>query len=88
MWKLNTTYFFFGGCFLGPHVQHMGVPRLGAELPLQLQAYTTATATPDPQLTEQGQGSNLQGYWSEFPKTHFDITNQPKKKLQRKLQNT
>ena len=28
----------------------MEVPRLGAELKLQLQAYTTATATPDPSL--------------------------------------
>ena len=34
--------------FLGPHVQHMEVPRLGIESELQLPAYTTATATPDP----------------------------------------
>ena len=27
---------------LGPHLQHMEVPRLGVELKLQLQAYTTA----------------------------------------------
>ena len=33
--------------FLGPHLWHMEVPRLGVELELQLPAYTTATATPD-----------------------------------------
>ena len=31
--------------FLGPHLQHMEVPRLGVESELQLPAYTTATAT-------------------------------------------
>ena len=34
--------------FLGPHPQHMEVPRLGVESELQLLAYTTATAMPDP----------------------------------------
>ena len=34
-------------CFLGPHPQHMEVPRLGVKLELQLLAYTTATAKPD-----------------------------------------
>ena len=38
-------------CFLGPHLQHMEVPRLGVELELQLLAYATATATPDPSHT-------------------------------------
>ena len=33
--------------FLGPHVWHMEVPRLGVESQLQLLAYTTATATQD-----------------------------------------
>ena len=37
--------FFF---FLGPHLLHMEVPRLGAKLELQLLAYTTATAMPNP----------------------------------------
>ena len=32
---------------LGPHVQHMDVPRLEGELELQLPACTTATAMPD-----------------------------------------
>ena len=34
-------FFYF---FLGPHLQHMEVPRLWMELELQLLAYTTATA--------------------------------------------
>ena len=34
--------------FLGPYLQHMEDPRPGGELELQLLAYTTATATPDP----------------------------------------
>ena len=38
-------HFFF---FLGPHPQHMEVPRLGDELELQLLATATATATWDP----------------------------------------
>ena len=33
--------------FLGPHLRHMEIPRLGVEPELQLLAYTTATATPD-----------------------------------------
>ena len=34
--------------FLGPHLWHMEVPRLGVESELQLPAYTIVTATPDP----------------------------------------
>ena len=34
--------------FLGPHLRHMDVTRLGVELELQLLPYTTATAMPDP----------------------------------------
>ena len=33
--------------FLGPHLWHMDVPRLGVELELQLLAYPTATEIPD-----------------------------------------
>ena len=33
--------------FLGLHLQHMEVPRLGVESELKLPAYTTATATRD-----------------------------------------
>ena len=39
--KLISLFFF---SFLGPHPQHMEVPRLGVESELQLPAYTTATA--------------------------------------------
>ena len=39
-------YFIF--CFLGPHLQHMEVPRLGVESELQLPAYATAAAKQDP----------------------------------------
>ena len=42
------SFFFLLFCFLGPHLQHMEVPRLGEKLELQLLAYTTTTATPDP----------------------------------------
>ena len=43
----NMSFFFFF-VFLGLHLQQMEVPRLGVESELQLLAYTTATATPDP----------------------------------------
>ena len=33
--------------YLGPHPQHMEVPRLGVKSELQVLAYTTATAMPD-----------------------------------------
>ena len=38
-------YFFF---FLGLHLWHMGVPRLGVQLELQLLPYPTSTAAQDP----------------------------------------
>ena len=41
------TYFFFFFCFLGPHPQHMEVPRLRVASELQLPAYITATAMRD-----------------------------------------
>ena len=44
---LITTHV-LGGVFLGLHLQHMEVLRLGVQSGLQLPAYTTATATPDP----------------------------------------
>ena len=40
-------FFFLFFFFLGPQVRHMGVPRLGAELELQLLTYTTAIAMQD-----------------------------------------
>ena len=42
----NFILFYLFFCFLGLHLQHMEVPRLGVELELQLPAYTIATATP------------------------------------------
>ena len=44
----NDGAFFPFLSFSGLHSQHMKVPRLGAELELQLLAYAAATATPDP----------------------------------------
>ena len=35
-------------CFLGPHLRHKEIPRVGVKLELQLLAYTTATAMRDP----------------------------------------
>ena len=56
---LHSWFFCLFVCFvfLGPHLWHMEVPRVGVKLELQLPAYTTATATPDSEPTEQGQGS-------------------------------
>ena len=46
---LFTILFFFGlFVFLVLHPQHMEVPRLRVESELQLPAYTTGTAMPDP----------------------------------------
>ena len=44
-----TTFFLFSFlfCFLGLHLRHMEVPRLGVESELQLLVYATATATLD-----------------------------------------
>ena len=43
-----NLFFFFFFVFLGPHLWHMEVPRLGVESELQLLTYTTAIAMPDP----------------------------------------
>ena len=42
-WVLFNLFNFF---FLGPHLWHMEVPRLGVDSELQLLAYTTATQDP------------------------------------------
>ena len=44
--SLQNIFFFLA--FLGSHLWHMEVPRLGVELELHLPAYTTATAVQDP----------------------------------------
>ena len=41
--------FFVCLVFLGQHLKYMEVPRLGVQLELELLAYTTATAMPDPE---------------------------------------
>ena len=51
-WATTRTLIFFNfnfhfSVFLGPHLWHIEVPRLGVESELQLPAYTTATATRD-----------------------------------------
>ena len=46
--KEFVCLFIYLSIFLGPHPQHMEVPRLGVKSELQLPAYTTATETQDP----------------------------------------
>ena len=43
--------------FLGPHLRHVEVPRLGVKSELQLPAYTRATATLDPSCVCDPQGN-------------------------------
>ena len=43
--KRYIPYLFIYFCFLGPHLQHIEVPRLRVKLELRLPAYATATAT-------------------------------------------
>ena len=45
--KVCVYLFFFFFFFLGPHLQHMEIPRLEVQSELQLLACTTATATED-----------------------------------------
>ena len=49
-YKITTILFYFIFWFLGLYPQHMEVSRLGVKSELQLPAYTTHTATPDPSL--------------------------------------
>ena len=46
--KPQGLLLFFCFFFLGPHLRHTEVPRLGVQSELQLPACTTATAMPDP----------------------------------------
>ena len=48
--KSKDTFPAFFVCFLGLHLRHVQVPRLGVKLELQLLAYTTAKETQDPSL--------------------------------------
>ena len=45
---MSVCFIFYFLIILGPHPWHMEVPRLGVTLELQLLAYATASATPDP----------------------------------------
>ena len=46
---IHIMYIYFGGIvFLGPHLHHMEVPKLGVESELQLLAHATDTAVWDP----------------------------------------
>ena len=47
VWYYDGLSFLFFSCFLGLHLWHMKVPRLGVELGLQLSVYTTARTIPD-----------------------------------------
>ena len=42
--KRGELFFFYFFLFLGPHLRHMEVPRLGLELELQLLAFIIVTA--------------------------------------------
>ena len=48
----RTSYLFIYFVFLGLHLLHMEVPRLGVESELQLPAYATATAIHDQSCPE------------------------------------
>ena len=42
-WKFVLFFVCLASCFLGPHLRHIEVPRLGVQSELQLPTYTTAT---------------------------------------------
>ena len=55
-------FFFFFFCLLGPHPQHMEVPRLGGELELQLAAY------------QQPQQRQIRAVSATYTKAHGNVT--------------
>ena len=57
---LPWPLFFWGGVCLGLHSWHMEVPSLGGTSELQLWAYATATAMPDPSRTRDLHHSSRQ----------------------------
>ena len=57
--EIQSHAFFF---FLGPHLQHMEITRLGVKSGLQLLAYTTTTATPDLSLVSDLHHSSQQSW--------------------------
>ena len=46
-WIILFLFFYSFICFLGPHLRHIEVPRLGVKSEQQLPAYATDTATQD-----------------------------------------
>ena len=59
--KWTSSLFF---CFLGLHLRHMEVPRLGVELELQVLATATATQIPAASVT------NTTAHGNTRPLTH------------------
>ena len=51
-----SYYPFLLACFLGSHLWHVEVPRLGVGLEVQLPSYTTAHGNAGSLPTERGQG--------------------------------
>ena len=49
--------------FLGPHPQHMEVPRLGVQMELQLLAYPTEIQDPAASATYTTAHGNTSSYW-------------------------
>ena len=58
---LHPFIYLFIFVFLGLHLRHMDVPRLGVDSELQLLAYTTGTAMPDPSYVCNLHPSSRQG---------------------------
>ena len=70
----NHTLLFYCFAFLGPHLCHMEVPRLGVPSELQPPAYTTATATRDPSRICDPHHSSRQ-HWILHPRSEArDLT--------------
>ena len=63
-YSLEKWFFFFVFffVFLGPHLRHMEVPRLGIELEMQLPAHATTMAMPDLNRICK-LGHSLQPHW-------------------------
>ena len=87
-WFLSSAYHIFGlnflflffsvFVFLGPYSWHMEVSRLGVKLELQVPAYTTTTAMPDPSAstTTSHRNAKFPTHWARpgikaaFPHAH------------------
>ena len=58
----NLSFICLFVCFLGPHLWHMEISRIGVGLELQVQVYTTAKVMQDPSLICDLQHSSRQ-HW-------------------------